>query len=364
MIALNFFMDKGKIYIKNWLILPLLALVVFGMTRLFIRFPFLTERIYSHGLYPFLASVISALSKWIPFSLDDLFYFLLIAGSVIVIVMLVMRKISLKVAGIVILNSLAGVYILFYVLWGFNYFRADLNTRLNMQTRPANQDEFMNVFQNLVESTNNSRVSFKNFNEAEIAVEIEASYNQLAPVLKIKYPGGSRKAKPITLSRFFAQAGISGYFGPFFNEVHVNRNLLPVEYPFVLAHEKAHQFGITGESEANFYAWLVCRNSNSKQLQYSANLIALRYFMNHAYRQDGYREVVAKIDKRVIDDIRKIQEHWMSLRNEKVEAVAERVNDAYLKTNQVEEGIRDYTGIVRHIMDFSLDNDFRELSGL
>lgn len=132
----------------------------------------------------------------------------------------------------------------------------------------------------------------------------------------------------------------------------------------MLAHEKAHQFGITGESEANFYAWVVCRNSNSKQLQYSANLIALRYFMNQAYRLEGYREVVTKIDEQVINDIRNIQKHWLNLRNEKVEAVAERVNDAYLKTNQVEDGIRDYTGIVRHIMDFSLDMKYRELSGL
>lgn len=50
----------------------------------------------------------------------------------------------------------------------------------------------------------------------------------------------------------------------------------------------------------------------------------------------------------------------MSLRNEKVEKVAAKVNDAYLKTNQVEQGIRDYTGIVRHIMEFSLDTVFRE----
>ena len=136
-----------------------------------------------------------------------------------------------------------------------------------------------------------------------------------------------------------------------------------MEYPFVLAHEKAHQFGITGEAEANFYAWLVCTGSESKQLQYSANLVALKYFIMHGSGDEKTRTVTSKISKQVIHDIMEIQKYWMNLRDEKVEAVAERVNDAYLKTNQIETGIRDYTGIVKHIMDFSLDSAFQQRAG-
>lgn len=357
-------MRNKKNRIKSWWILPLLALVVFGMTRLLIRFPFIAEHYYSRKIYPLLATFISFISNWVPFSLDDVFYFLLIITGILLVVLLIIRKLSVKSAGLIVLNVLAAVYVSFYLFWGFNYFRADINSRLEIESRISDTEEFMTVFTNLVEATNKSYSSFDNFDEAEAARLIEDSYRQLAPVLKIDYPAGQRRAKHITLSGFFAQAGISGYFGPFFNEVHLNSKLLPVEYPFVLAHEKAHQFGITGEAEANFYAWLVCSNSNSKQLQYSANLIAVRYFMNHGYRLDGFREVVSKLDERVIQDIRKIQQHWMSLRNEKVEAVAAKVNDAYLKSNQVEKGIRDYTGIVKHIMDFSLDSTFQIKTGI
>lgn len=314
-------------------------------------------------MYPLLASFISFISKWIPFSLDDVFYFLLIITGILLIALLVIRKLSIKTAGLIVLNVVAAVYVSFYLFWGFNYFRADINTRLEIESRTSDTEEFMAVFSHLVEATNESYSSYEDFDEAEVARLIEDSYRQLAPVLKLDYPAGYRRAKHITLSGFFAQAGISGYFGPFFNEVHINDRLLPMEYPFVLAHEKAHQFGITGEAEANFYAWLVCSKSNAKQLQYSANLIAIRYFMNHGYRLEGFREVVSKLDERVIQDIRKIQQHWLSLRNEKVEAVAARVNDAYLKTNQVEKGIRDYTGIVKHIMDFSLDSSFQKKAG-
>ncbi|MFW6290338.1 MAG: DUF3810 domain-containing protein [Mariniphaga sp.] len=347
----------------RWWIVPVLAVVMLGLIKLLSRHPQIVERYYSQGVYPVLASFISFISKWFPFSLDDLFYFLLIVTGVSIVILSILRKISLRTSALVVLNVLAAGYILFYTLWGFNYFRSGINDRLEIASRASSSDEFMDVFRNLAQAANDSYTEFDDFNRGEVGHLIEASYRQLAPALKLEYPAGSRRAKPITLSGFFAQAGISGYFGPFFNEIHINRKLLPVEYPFVLAHEKAHQFGITGEAEANFYAWLVCINSPSKQLQYSANLVALRYFINHGFRQQGFKEVVSLLDERVVRDIRRIQAHWLSLRNEKVEAVAAKVNDAYLKTNQVEEGIQDYTGVVKHIMEFSLDSSFQRKAG-
>lgn len=344
-------------------VLPVLSIGIFGITQLFIRFPLMTERYYSRGIYPILATCISFVSKWVPFSLDDVFYLLLILTAIFLAVLLIIRKISFKWAGFIVMNVVAATYIMFYLFWGFNYFRADINSRLEIESRVSDPDEFMAVFSRLIAAANESYTSYDDFDEADAARLVEDSYRQLAPVLKLDYPGGYRRAKPVTLSGFFAQAGISGYFGPFFNEVHINSKLLPVEYPFVLAHEKAHQFGITGEAEANFYAWLVCSKSDSKMLQYSANLVAVRYFMNHGYRLEGFSEVVSKLDERVIQDIREIQQHWMNFRNEKVETIAARVNDAYLKTNQVEKGIKDYTGIVKHIMDFSHDSTFQKRAG-
>ncbi len=347
----------------RWWIIPALALMVFGLIRILTHYPLIVEQYYSQGIYPVLASIISFISKWVPFSLDDLFYFLLILTGVTIIILLILRKISWKKSGFIVLNVLAAGYLLFYLLWGFNYFRAGINARLDIEPRTSGSEEFMKVFSSLAEAANNSYTAFEDFDKTKVVRLVEDSYRQLAPVLKLDYPAGTRRAKNITLSGFFAQAGISGYFGPFFNEVHINSKLLPVEYPFVLAHEKAHQFGVTSEAEANFYAWLVCLKSSSKQLQYSASLMALRYFINHGYGQQGFNEVISSLDERVIKDIRRIREHWMNLRNNKVEAVAARVNDAYLKTNQVEKGIQDYTGVVKHIMEFSLDSSFQKEAG-
>jgi len=357
-------MNKRKKYSGNrfpwWIVLPVLALLTFGFTEWLAKNRELTEVVYSQKIYPFIGKILSTVSSMFPFSVDDLFYVGLIFLLISLIVLLVLKKISWKKTGKIVLNALALIYLLFYFFWGFNYFRPNLNARLEIKNQSADSEDFLKVFEELVKQTNQSYTTFDEFNKNEIDSLVESSYKKLAPAIKVDYPAGQRPAKNITFSRFFAQAGISGYYGPFFNEIHLNKNLLPVEYPFVLAHEKAHQFGITGESEANFYAWLVCTQSESEKLKYSANLMILRYFIFQGFRLEKFPEIIKKLDEPVKNDMQKIREHWANLRNEKIDRAATKMNDAYLKTNKIEEGVKDYRGVVKHVMDFSLDSAFQK----
>ena len=345
---------------KIWLILPLAAIITFGFTKLAYRFPSVTEKIYSQFIYPIIARIISPISNIFSFSLDDFFYVLLILTLLLLIILLSIRKIAFAKAGKIALNILSATYILFYFLWGFNYFRNDLNERLKLEKHEPNTKAFLVQLKKLVENTNKSWCSFEDWDVEKVDQNIENSYKKLAPVLKIKYPSGKRNPKSITVSRFFAQAGISGYYGPFFNEVHVNSYILPIEYPYILAHEKAHQLGVTNEAEANFYAWLVCTKSNSKQLKYSANLHVLQYFLYQGYQLEEYPEIIAKLDKRVKKDLQTIREHWMSMRNEKIDEAASKVNDFYLKTNKIKDGVKEYSGVVKFVMDYTYDKGFQK----
>ena len=355
-------MRKKRSY--KWLILPVLAVLTFGITRLAIRFPSVTETLYSQKMYVFIAGIISPFSKIFPFSLDDIFYILILIGIMILMILLMIRKISFPTAGKFFLNILATIYILFYFLWGFNYFRQDIYQRLELTQHEPETDLFIEQLKYQIELTNQSWCSFEDFNLSEIDKDIEESYQTLSQTLKIKYPTGKRRAKKITASNFFAKAGISGYYGPFFNEVHVNRFILPIEYPFVLAHEKAHQFGISNEAEASFYAWLVCTKSPSKHLQYSANLNILRYFLNQGYQLEEYPEIIKNLDISVKKDLIRISENWKNLRNEKIDKVASKANDIYLKSNKIEKGIENYRGVLKFVMDFSYDLEFQERHNL
>jgi hypothetical protein len=353
-----------KLKFRKWLLAPGLALLTFCLTEIGSRNPTFVEMVYAKKMYPFIASVLSFFSNTLPFSMDDVLYLLLILTVLLLVLLLILGRISFGFSGKIMLNILAVFYILFYTFWGFNYFREELSLRLGIQNSEANVEEFITVFEKLIEDTNNSYSSFNDLSKKKIDKLVEESYQDMASILQIKYPAGKRKDKSITFSSFFAKTGISGYYGPFFNEVHVNKKVTELEYPVVLAHEKAHQFGITSEAEANFYAWLVCANSHSAQLKYSGNLFILKYFLYHGFQLEQYPELVSKIDQRVKDDINSIRKHWMELRNERMDKAASRINDAYLKTNKVEEGIKDYRGVVRHVMNFSLDSTFQKRHNL
>ncbi len=341
-----------KLIFRKSLLIIWLAVFTFILSQVFAAFPVLTERIYARGFYPFLASVLSFFSGLFSFSLDDIFYTLLVICLLVLIVLLILKKLRFKDFGILLINTMAGCFVLFYWLWGFNYFREDFNTRLHIPERAPNKKELLSVLEELVEQTNASYFAVDTVYKEVVDSVVEASYEKNAGILKISYPSGRRRPKAITYSNFFAKATISGYYGPFFNEVHVNRFVLPVEYPMVLAHEKAHQLGITGEAEANFYAWLVCTRSGDQLARYSANLYILRFFVYEAAGFEETREIVKKLREEVRLDYSKIRKHWMMLRNEKIDQVAEKVNDTYLKANKVEKGIDDYSGVVKFVMDY------------
>jgi hypothetical protein len=150
----------------------------------------------------------------------------------------------------------------------------------------------------------------------------------------------------------FSKLGVSGYFGPFFNEIHVNRNLLPMDYPYVLGHEKAHQFGITSESEANLFAYIVCVTDNDQRLKYSGYQALLLYFLRDAALLKDYKDILNKIDKRVLQDLRYRQKYYEKLQNKNLSEMQSAVNDSYLKANNIEKGIKNYNEVVSLVLDW------------
>ncbi|MCG8579160.1 MAG: DUF3810 domain-containing protein [Bacteroidales bacterium] len=342
-------------YFKSWFAINLyFALLLFALTRIGMAKPAYVEKLYSEGLYPVLANGLAWFSNVFPFSTDDILYATLIIYLLFNLLLLVVRRLSFRRFSARIIILMAIVYSSFNLLWGFNYYREDINSRLNMPSAKADVEELMNAFHSLVKKTNASYTPIYAVDKDEVLqLTVEGFQNQ-ADFLKIDNKLLRTVPKSISLSRLFGAATISGYYGPFFSEIHLNDYLLPIEYPQVLAHEMAHKLGITSEAEANFYAWLVCSESDDKRLVYSANLYLMQYFVYECYKHEGFREIVKDIRYEVRHDFYKSHYHWMALMNKNVEMVAAKVNDAYLKTNNVEAGIEDYEGVVKHVMDYLL----------
>ncbi len=324
----------------------ILAIIVFLSTRVFIHAPEFIERYYSEGLYPVIAKYLSFFSRLVPFSLWDVFWviiiILLIAGLFLVLV----KKIKFGRYILRTLQVLAILYSSFYILWGYNYFRPMIQTRIGWPVTKPDTTVFKTVLDSLILETNRSYLPSVTSDRSKIDSLVEESYRANSRELKINYPNGYRRPKTMIFSSLYSKLGLSGYFGPFFNEIHVNYNLLPVDYPFVLAHEKAHQFGFTSEAEANFVAFVICTQSPDSSLRYSGYQSVLAYFLKDASRMKGYKYYFNKVDKRVIADYRSRQKYYAGLENRRLSNMQTAVNNSYLKINNIESGVRNYNQVV------------------
>ena len=332
-----------KIFRSAWPFL--VSFLIFLLVKMAVRNPWLVEKYYSAGIYPVIATVFSVISNLIPFSLWDLTWITLLLIVIAGITLVITGRKKLKAFLWQVLRLSLLCYSLFYVCWGFNYFRPGIEARLKWKGGHPDKDAFRSAITLLIDSTNQNYTRFSSDLRSYDRL-IEQSYRKNRALLGIDYPNGSRRPKEMLLSSYFAESGVSGYFGPFFNEVHLNDFLLPVDYPFTLAHEKAHQFGIANEAEANITAFLVLSGSGNKQLRYSGYLSLLIYFLDETDSKD-FDRYGRLISKEVMDDIRYRTTYYDHLQNRFMGKIQSRMNDAYLKYHHIKDGINNYDDVVK-----------------
>ena len=330
----------------------IIALIVFLSVRYAADNARYVDLYYSKGIYPFIAKLFSGASSQVSFSIWDIFWLSIVVLLIAGLALAVFKKVRWRWYGLRILQSAALLYVFFYFVWGFNYFRPRIETRVSWEKQKPDEAVFRSILDSIIYHTNSSYVSISPSDYPSIDQKIEQSYLKNSRTLGIDYPNGTRRPKTMIFSSFFAKSGVSGYFGPFFNEIHLNYYLLPMEYPFVLAHEKAHQFGITNEAEANLAAFVVCMTSDDHRLEYSGYVNLMVYFLSDASQMKDVKEYIRKINKPVILDLRFQRRHWQGLRNNTLDKVQTAANNAYLKTNNIEEGVKNYNQVVSLVISY------------
>ena len=135
---------------------------------------------------------------------------------------------------------------------------------------------------------------------------------------------------------------------PFFLETLVESDLLPVERPFVIAHEWSHLAGFADEGEANFSGWLTCMRADAAA-QYSGWLFLFDELANGLSRADR-AGVAARLDAGPRADRRAIAARLARDVKPQVSAAGWRVYDRYLKANRIEAGAASYAQVVRLVL--------------
>jgi hypothetical protein len=319
--------------------------------------PGLTERWFSTGLYPRLQRVLTAFSDRLPFALFDLVILSAAAATVVVLWRGIAagrrtRRIMPALHGLrrVAVGG-AAAYLLFLVLWGFNYRRLPMMDRLVVEEGAARTDEVVELG---MESVARLNALYQPAHEAgwRAAPWENAALRQAFAGVQHELSDAPAatlgRLKPTLLGPYLRWASIDGMINPFGLEVLGNPDLLSFERPFVTAHEWAHLAGYADEAEASFVGWLACVRADAGS-QYSGWLAVYWQIASELGGDDRARvaESLGQGPRNDLDAIlmRVRRGQWPWLQQAGWEAY-----DRYLKANRVEEGVASYGAVVTLIL--------------
>jgi Protein of unknown function (DUF3810) len=355
---------------KRWLVIPKALALPLAVAAVELAFFFsnVTERVYAERIYPGVVRFFAAVNR-APFSWAEVLFIPAIALAITVFVRAfrsaprgrrTLRMVSLS-------WTLAGAILwMFLVLWGFNYARPSLETRF-FREAALREPGGLRLPEALLDT--GRRVASHTgslFTELEVAsgpTALPMSFEELDRAIdegyrKLRLPGDAitfrtAPAKPLESSTIFSYLGISGIYVPFTGEPSVNALQPDAALPLALAHEKAHQRGITNEGEANFAAFLVCsRQEAPPYLRYAAYLFATEYLLGEASARSPREEVASAWDLAGAGpktDVRALMEFWRRYQGRTSE-IASGVNDTYLRALRVPEGVESYGTVVRMLL--------------
>jgi hypothetical protein len=308
---------------------------------------------YARFVQPSVVGVFSPITSVFPFSVIEVLIYIAVLGIVGITVLLIIKK-SRKGAAFFIkglfiaLLSLGAVFLFNSEV---NYMRLPFSYYAEIEIQPYGEDEILQtikfisakvetlevntdengvfVFSPTTNINRDSRTAMKN---------LSGDY----PILTAYYPN----PKPIAGSRFWLSSGlITGVYSPFTLEANYNSDSPVFDQPHTVCHELSHLTGFMREDEANFIAYLACRESENEDFIYSGCFSALTYLVNSYYKSvdtETYGIMYSSLPEQVKRDFNADNAYWAEFRDKPRKEIAETANDTYLKVNGQADGVMSY----------------------
>ena len=145
--------------------------------------------------------------------------------------------------------------------------------------------------------------------------------------------------------------------------MHVNREITPLERPFVFAHEYAHVLGVSSEAEANFWAFEASHASDSQTIRYSALFSLLTFTWNNIRSllgEEAFQEWVATLRPEILEDMQSIHTYWQDRRRPWLARVQHRFYNFFLRSNRIADGTKNYGQVLRLVLTFASLHDHED----
>ncbi len=333
----------------------MLAVAAAGVAALAPVEPDWVEQHYSRAIYPAIQHTLTRISNAVPFALLDLL--LLTAGVVVsfavISVFRAPRGARLRALlrrawqGVV---AAALVFLAFQATWGLNYRRERVDGWLDFDERRVTADAVIALNESAVAELARLRPGLPERapdwpSAGATARSLEPALIEGTRLLGLPSPASPGRPKQTLLDPFFTRAGVTGMTDPFFLETLLASNLLPFEYPAVIAHEWGHLAGLARESDASLFGLVVCARGGA-DAQYSAWLEIFLHTLS-ARDAESRREVRGRLPATVRADLAAMAARTERDEVRTVSRTAWRTYDRYLRSQRVDSGVRNYGEIVR-----------------
>jgi Protein of unknown function (DUF3810) len=252
--------------------------------------------------------------------------------------------------------SISILYFVYLLHWGFLYNRTPLPDLLGFEKSETSVADLDSLCHELVLKTNEKRSKISDnqlldTNFEQVFEKSKAAYQQYYitnSLFGLANPN-LKKAAGSTFLSYLSTAGIYNFLSA---EANVNTNSLSFELPFIATHELAHQAGFASEDEANYIAYITCKNSSDPIFQYSANYGVVFRAINLLGLKDSTaaKSYASKLNNQVRADRMREKTEWEKYRNPFQKYIAGPFYDLFLKSNGEIDGANSYDKVIDLIL--------------
>ena len=238
---------------------------------------------------------------------------------------------------------------LFVGLFGVNYFAPPVSERIGLEVGQYTTEQLRDATQYMADQAGYWAGQVERDENGHLAIDFDAmaekapeGYTALAQTYDF-FSGSTAPVKKLLTGKAFSYMGITGISIPFTGESCVNSYAYAANIPFTMCHEVAHRMTVAPEDEANFCAFLACKEIDDPAFQYSGWYSVFVYCYNSLKKVDAAaaKAVMKTVTPQLAEDMGSAYEHYEQY-DGAIKDAAQKVNDTYLKVFDEESGVQSY----------------------